>query len=127
VVIDQLPSWLDESLTVPELPLSKAIAWVNNGWRLFTRFLDDPRIPLGNGIVEQAVRGVVLGRKVHAGSRFQDGTRVAALVYSLVESCRLEGVNARAYMIEAARRALEDGESVFLPEDFARLDQSLRD
>ena len=74
-----------------------------------------------NGIAERAVRGVVLGRKTHAGSRSLDGTRVAALFYSLVETCRVEGVDARAYLIAATHRALEDRQSVFLPEDYAAM------
>jgi len=63
----------------------------------------------------------VLGRKVHQGSRSVKGTRVAALFYSLVKSCKLVGVDVRAYLMEATRRAIANPGSVFLPEDFARI------
>jgi len=122
-IIDTLRGWLDSTLTVPGLPLDKAVNWINNGWRQLTRFLEDPRIPLDNGIAEQAVRGVVLGRRTHAGSRSRDGTQVAAMFYSFVESCRLAEVDVRAYLTEAARRALEDREIAFLPEDFAAMNR----
>ena len=118
-IIADLRRWADDLQLVPGLPLAKAVQWLNNGWTQLTRFLDDPRVPLDNGLAERAVRGVVLGRKTHAGSRSADGTRVAAMFYSFVETCRLEGVDARAYLIEAARRALQDREQVFLPEDYA--------
>ena len=65
------------------------------------------------------LRGVVLGRNVFHGARSETGTRVAALFYSLIESCKMAGVDAQAYLIEAARRALDDRNAVFLPEDFA--------
>ncbi len=122
-IIDELKGWLESTLAIPELPLSDAINWMKNGWKQLIRFLDDPRIPLDNGSMERAIRGIVLGRKTHAGSRSRDGTQVAALFYSLVESCRFAGVDAREYMIEAARRALLDRDSVFLPEDFAKMTQ----
>jgi transposase len=118
-LVGQLRSWLDRVVSVPDLPLSKAVAWLDNGWTELTRFLDDPRIPLDNGLAERVIRGVVVGRKNYAGSRSEKGTQVAALFYSLVESCRLEGVAPRAYLLEATRRAIRDRDSVFLPEDFA--------
>ena len=38
-----------------------------------TRFLDDPRISLNNNLTERGLRGVVLGRKDHYGSRPGEG------------------------------------------------------
>jgi hypothetical protein len=48
--------------------------------------------PLDTNGVERALRGVVVGRKNHYGSRSERGTRVAALFYSLIESAKLCGV-----------------------------------
>lgn len=118
-LIQQLRAWLDRVVAMPELPLDKAVRWLDNGWVQLTRFLDDPRIPLDNGLAERVIRGVVLGRKTYAGSRSEKGTMVAALFYSLVQSCRVVGVDPRAYMIEAARRAARDRSDVLLPEDYA--------
>lgn len=120
-IVERLRVWLDGVKFTPTSSLEKAVKWVNNGWTQLCRFLEDPRIPLDNNLAEQVIRGSVLGRKTHAGSRSTEGTRVAALFYSMVESCALEGVDARAYLIEATRRALEDRKSVFLPEDYAAM------
>ena len=65
-------------------------------WRGLTRFLDDPRIPLDNNATERGLRGMVIGRKNHYGSRSQRGTEVAALFYSLIESAKLCGVEPKA-------------------------------
>jgi hypothetical protein len=46
-----------------------------------------------------------VGRKNHYGSRSERGTRTAALFYSLIESAKLCGVEPRAYLREATRRA----------------------
>lgn len=119
-LIARLREWLDGVLALPDLPLSKAIQWVNNGWVQLIRFLEDPRIPLDNGEAERTIRGLAVGRKNYAGSRSELGTRVAGLFYSLVESCRKEGVSPRAYLVEAAGRALLDKKSTFQPADFAQ-------
>ena len=118
-LIAQLDRALDQLVVIEGTLLANALAWIRNGWPQLVRFLDDPRIPLDNGIAERIIRGVVLGRNVFHGARSETGTRVAALFYSLIESCKMAGVDAQAYLIEAARRALDDRNAVFLPEDFA--------
>ena len=51
-------------------------------WAGLTRFLGDARIPLDNNVTEHGLRGMVVGRKNHYGSRSKRGTEVAALFYS---------------------------------------------
>jgi hypothetical protein len=63
-------------------------------------------------------RCVAVGRKNHYGSRSERGTRVAALLYSLIESAKLAGVEPRANLAEAARRAIRNPGTVTLPRDF---------
>ncbi len=70
------------------------------------RFFADPKILLDIDGVERVLRGVAVGRKNHYGSRSERGTRVAALIYSLIESAKLAGVGPRAYLGVAARRAI---------------------
>jgi hypothetical protein len=48
-----------------------------------TRFLDDPCIRLDNNAAERALRGAVVGRKNHYGSKSPRGTQVAALLHPL--------------------------------------------
>ena len=120
-LIRTLEETLDALTVVEGTALAKAVAWLRNGWEHLVRFLDDARIPLDNGVAERIIRGVVLGRNVYHGTRSELGARVAALFYSLLESCRLEGVDGHAYLKEAARRALKNPKEVFLPEDFARV------
>jgi transposase len=123
-IIARLDAALRELSLIEGTALANAVAWIQNGWEQLVRFLDDPRIPLDNGVAERIIRGVVLGRNVYHGARSETGTRVAALFYSLLESCRLEGVDGHAYLLEAARRALIDRKAVFLPEDFAAMTAS---
>ena len=100
-----------------ESSLGKAIAYMLGLWPGLTRFLDDPRIPLDNNATERGLRGMVVGRKNHYGSRSQRGTEVAALFYSLIESAKLCGVEPKAYLLRATRAALATPGTVTLPHD----------
>ncbi|MGH9779659.1 MAG: IS66 family transposase [Candidatus Acidiferrales bacterium] len=102
---------------LPESSLGKAIAYMLGLWPGLTRFVDDPRIPVDNNRTERGLRGVVLGRKNHHGSRSQRGTEVAALLYSLLESAKLTGVEPKLYLHTALRAALENPKAVILPRD----------
>lgn len=62
------------------------------------------------------LRGVVVGRKIHYGSKSRRATDVAALFYSLVESAKLAGVEPRAHLRAAAVAVLR-GERVPLPHE----------
>jgi transposase len=85
-------------------------------WPGLTRFLEDPRIPLDNNATERALRGMVIGRKNHYGSRSKRGTEVAALFYSLIESAKLCGVEPKRYLLTATRAALAEGSAVTRPD-----------
>jgi transposase len=82
------------------------------------RFLDDPNVPIDNNATERCLRGVVVGRKNHYGSRSQRGTEVAALFYGLIESAKLAGVGPYTYLKAATHAALRDG-APLLPHQLA--------
>ncbi|MEQ8977550.1 MAG: hypothetical protein RL846_06460 [Deltaproteobacteria bacterium] len=68
--------------------------------------------------VDRALRGLVLGRSNHFGSRSQCGTEVAAIFYSLIESAKLNGLDPIAYLRTAAAAHLAD-QTVPLPHEIA--------
>ena len=106
--------------TLPEGSLGKAIGYLLGLWTGLTRFLDDPRIPLDSNRTERKLRGMVLGRKNHYGSRSRRGLDVAALFYSLIESAKLCGVEPRRNLLTATRAALADRAAVTLPHTLTR-------
>ena len=97
-------------------PLAKALQYLENRWDHLTVFLKDPRVPLTSNAVERSLRGPVLGRNNHFGSRSKRGTEVAALFYSLIESARLNGLDPGHYLEQAALAGIR-GESVPLPHE----------
>ena len=102
-------------MALPRSGLGKVIAYLLGHWPGLARFLEDPRIPLDNNLAERELRGVVIGRKNHYGSRSKRGTEVAAILYSLTESAKLVGAEPRSYLLKATRAALEAPGTVTLP------------
>jgi transposase len=62
--------------------------------------------PAGQHGTERGLRGVVVGRSNHYGSKSRRGTEAAALFYSLVESAKHADVEPKAYLRLAAQAAL---------------------
>jgi len=58
-----------------------------------------------NNATERAIRGPVVGRKNHYGSKSQRGTQVAATMYSILETAKLHAVEPAAYLAAAMLRA----------------------
>ncbi|CAM4327738.1 IS66 family transposase [Corallococcus sp. ZKHCc1 1396] len=113
-VVSRLHAWALQVRALPESALGKALGYLGNLWPGLTRFLDDALIPLDNNATERALRGPVVGRKNHYGSRSRRGTEVAAILYSLLESAKRCGVEPKAYLRAAVLAAL-NGEPPLLP------------
>lgn len=105
-------------LSLPrESVLRQAVEYMLKIWDGLTRFLDDPRIPLDNNLLERSLRPIALGRKNHLGSKSPVGAKATAVLYSLIESAKLSGVDPAAYLKAAVLGALEVPFRVVLPHE----------
>ncbi|MBU1947527.1 MAG: IS66 family transposase, partial [Candidatus Eisenbacteria bacterium] len=116
-IVDGIKDWAIAQRPLPGSSLGKAISYMFKLWSGLTSFLKDPRIPLDNNAAERSLRGIVLGRKNHYGSRSKRGTEVAALFYSLLESAKLCGVDPKAYLRTALYESIKNPGTVILPSD----------
>lgn len=113
--MEKLHAWAREQCVLPGSLMDKAVSYMLSLWPGLVRFVDDARIPLDNNLVERDLRGMVVGRKNHYGSKSLRGTQVAATFYTLVETASRHGVDPRAYLLAAARHALQNPGSALLP------------
>jgi len=118
-LLEALFRWLVQLEVEPTTELRGALQYIVKRQVGLTRFLDEPRLAPDNNATERAIRGVVIGRKNHYGSRSERGTQVAALFYSLVDSADLAGVNPRDYLAAAIDAALDERE-IPLPHEYAK-------
>jgi transposase len=77
---------------LPKSSLGDAVRYLTNQWTALQRFVEDGRLAIDNNRAENQLRVVAVGRKnwLFAGSF--EGARRAALLYSLVQSCKLVDV-----------------------------------
>jgi hypothetical protein len=99
-LLDEFKRWLDGTYAnaPPKSAIGKATAYAINRWTALTRYLDDAMLNIDNNPVENAIRGIALGRRnwLFAGS--EAGGRRAAQFYTLIETAKLNGVNPNAYL-----------------------------
>lgn len=119
-VVAALREWSMETRGVlPNSSFGKALSYMKNCFARLTAFLDDGRVSLDNNATERAIRGIVVGRKNHYGSKSKRGCEASALLYSLMESAKLAGVNPRKYLRCALDAAL-DGNEIPLPHELGK-------
>lgn len=108
-LMDELHTWLTERLAKLSRhhDLAKAINYMLRRWDGFTRFLTDGRVCLTNNAAERALRCVPLGRKAWLFCGSDRGGQRAAIVYSLIQTCRLNDVDPQAWLADVLARIAE--------------------
>jgi transposase len=103
---DTLHAWLlAQRQRVPEgSATARAINYSLGRWEALTRYLDDGNVPIDNNWVENRIRPIAIGRNnwLFAGS-LRAGQRAAAIM-SLIQSAKLNGHDAFAYMKDVLDR-----------------------
>jgi len=103
-ILDDLKAWMEAQMVLPESPIAGAMRYVLGGWEALTRYVDDGDLSIDNNECERDIRPVAIGRKnwLFAGS--DEGGRRAAILYTLVLSCRKSGVNPFEYLRDVLLR-----------------------
>jgi len=105
-------------------PLVEAINYSLNRWDALTLFCDDGQAEISNVLAENALRCVALGRRNYMFAGSDSGGERAAAMYSLLGSCKLNGINPRAYLDYVLTRIADHKINVIdelLPWNIARL------
>jgi transposase len=116
LVIEEMKAWLLAQRFFPESDIGSAIQYVRSQWNGLTVFLTNAEVPLDNNRTERGFRGPAIGRNNFYGSHSKRGTEVAAILYSLVESAKINGVEVKGYFRRALECALKN-ERIPLPHE----------
>jgi transposase len=95
----------------------KAMSYFLKNYEGLTRFLDNNDLPIDNNPQERLLRNPVIGRKTWYGTHSKLGAQTAAILFSLVESCKLNKVNPQKYF----RKLVQDlhrGQPAYMPSEF---------
>lgn len=99
-VLDAFLSWLQiqEQRVLPKSGLGKAIAYCLNQWDKLVAFLEDGRLEIDNNRSERSIKPVVIGRKAWLFANTPQGARASAIIYSIVETAKANGLNPYYYL-----------------------------
>ena len=101
-LVAALKAWLETTLArlAGGSTIAQALRYGLNHWDGLVRFLDDGRIEIDSNTVERSMRPIALNRKnaLFAGS--DEGAENWAMLASLIETCKLHGVNPEAYLTD---------------------------
>lgn len=119
-ILNEIELWLIKTKTETrgESGLQGAVDYCLKFWSGLTKFMDDVRIPLTNNDAERTIRQAVMGRKNFHGSRTINGADVAAVFYTIIESCKKVEINPRDYLRYAVFSKIK-GEEIRTPLDYA--------
>lgn len=105
-LVDGLYRWMRE-LSVRARPKSKlmeALTYASNQEETLRVFLERGDIPIHNNISELMLRQHVVGRKNWLFARSEGGAQAAAAMFTLIGSCRLQGIDPHAYLVDVLGR-----------------------
>jgi len=105
-LVTELHSWLTAQLAKLSRnhDLARAINYMLRRWPAFAQFLKDGRVCLTNNAAERALRCVPLGRKAWLFCGSDRGGKRAAILYTLIQTARLNDVDPQAWLADVLAR-----------------------
>jgi len=103
-ILEAFLSWL-KSLNVGKSALGKAVKYTLDQWKYLIRYLEDGDLEISNNRAENSIRPFVIGRKNFLFSNTPGGARASAVMYSIVETAKENGLNPYAYLTYVFKNA----------------------
>ncbi len=105
-VLDQMEVWMREQIILvpPKSAIGMALAYTINLWPRLIRYIDDGRFQIDNNLIENSIRPVALGRKNYLFAGSHEAAQQAAVIYSILATCKLQGVEPFAYLTKILSR-----------------------
>ena len=105
-LVDDLINWMkrERGKLSRHNEVAKAMDYMLKRIDVFTRFLEDGRICLSNNAAERALRGIALGRKSWLFAGSDRGGERAAVMLTLIQTAKLNGVDPQAWLADVLAR-----------------------
>jgi len=105
-LLQSLHDWFEAWLTKlsRKSDTTAAIRYALTLWPALTRYCDNGRLEIDNNAAERALRAVTLGRKNYLFAGSDAGGERAAVIYSLIGTAKLNGLDPEAYLREVLTR-----------------------
>ncbi|MHB8108277.1 MAG: IS66 family transposase [Candidatus Cryosericum sp.] len=106
ILDDQIKPLLESwgPAVLPKSPIGKAVTYAVNQWEALNRYLENGILCIDNSLSERVIKLVALGRKNWLFSGSDGGAQRAAILYSLIASCKLCGIDPFLYLRDVLER-----------------------
>ena len=107
--IKKFETWMEASILKcpPKSLMEEAISYTYKILKKLSLYVTDGRYKIDNNMVENSIRPLAIGRKNYLFCGDDDAAQRAAVVYSLLATCKAHGVNERAWLEDVLRRIPE--------------------
>jgi transposase len=101
-ILAELKKWLDEEKprALPKSALGQALGYALNNWEALCRYLEQGYVAIDNNLSERTLRAVALGRNNWVVLGSEAGGETAAVLYTMVLTCKHLGIDPLAYLRE---------------------------
>lgn len=99
--------------------MGRSLRYFLGSYEGLTLCLEHPQIPLDNNRQEGLLRSPVVGRKTWYGTHSERGANTACIHHSLVESCKMNGINPREYYPFVVNQ-IKDRQTPMTPAEFKK-------
>jgi transposase len=125
----RIKKWLKKhkDQVLPKSPLGEAIGYALNNWRALNRYTIAGYLSIDNNPAERSLRGVAIGRKNYLFFGSDAGGKTAAILYSMVGTCKRHGLDPWAYLRDALTRLPElpaERLGELLPDEWAKVQRA---
>lgn len=97
-VMDELHKWLKSLDPAPKSLLGRAVGYTLNEWKYLERYLLDGRLECSNNRSERTIKGFVINRKNFLFANTPLGAESSAIIYSLTETAKENGLSPYRYL-----------------------------
>ena len=100
-VLDAILAWANDvsHKVVPKSTLGKALHYLIEQWPYLKRYLEDGRLELSNNRAERSIKPFVMGRKNWLFANTPAGAQSSAVIYSLIETAKENGLDPYRYLL----------------------------
>ncbi len=112
-VLDDIEKRLDRDLSssdiLPSSPLGKAIRYTLPLWEGLVRYADKEHgvVEIDNNLTENAIRPTAIGKKNWLFIGHPKTGQMSAIIYTIVENCRMWDINPMEYLLDVMPRVME--------------------
>lgn len=99
-ILKKFKKWLSKKSlqTPPKGLLGKAVSYALKQWHRLEAYIEDGNLTIDNNLAENSIRPFVVGRKNWLFSGTPEGAEASALLYSLIETAKANGLEPYAYL-----------------------------